>query len=199
MPKRTVTVEEVNTLKDFALSAAGIIKAKFLKLATFLATFFGPVAFVFFLVGAMIVADTIAGRWAAKHKARSQGLNTREEVTSRKTRKGMLDKMWTYLGLVVVIFIFDYYMLNAFLMYLAKGFPIEYVTTKLLGFVLVLMELDSIDEKYYRVKGIRIFDKIKIMVKRMRSIIINTSETVQEIKNPKTKKIKDAEDEEAEG
>ena len=136
-----------------------------LKLFWVIVLYFTPIHPLMMVIGIVIVLDTFFGRWAAKDKAKKEGKDVRLFVTSAKTRKGLVSKMITYQLAIILLFILDKYMLNDLLMYFIPSFPITYMVTKLVGVVLILVEFDSIDEKYYFVKGRRIktlfTDKIK--------------------------------------
>lgn len=129
--------------------------SKFLLIIT---TFFAPTFILMAIVGLAILLDTITGRWAAKHFARKEGKVVREEVTSKKTRLGTLSKVITYNLVVITVFLIDYAMINEVVL---NYLPFEYMITKLSVLFLCWMEFDSIDEKYYRVKGVTLKDKIR--------------------------------------
>jgi len=141
------------------------MKEFFIKALGAITIYLTPIHPLMFLLGCVILADTVAGRWAAKHIAKKEGKDVRLAVTSAKTRKGLVSKLITYQLAVVLLFILDKFILNDLLMYFIPTFPVAFMVTKIVGVVLILVELDSIDEKYYLVKGKRLktlfTDKVK--------------------------------------
>lgn len=135
-------------------------------------SYFSPIHLLMFLIGLGIIIDTYVGRWAARHKAIKNGWIVREYVSSKKTREGLVSKMITYNLVIISFFIMDKYMLNDLLMYFIPTFPIHFFITKAIGFIILLMEFDSIDEKYYNVKGVSLKEKIKDKLKDVKIAIL---------------------------
>ena len=160
-----------------------LIKTKLLIVLMSIYIFLAPIHILILLVGAFIILDTIAGRWAAKRIAIKNGKNVRLAVTSKKTRKGLLGKMLSYQIAVILLFIIDDYLLHDIIKYFWSDFPVDYIITKLAGFILILIEVDSMDEKYYMVTGKRFKEIIRKKIKSTRSIISSTKEIKDEIQN----------------
>jgi len=137
-----------------------------------LLSFFAPIHVLMLLIGAFILLDTLVGRWCAKKLAQKEGKDVRLEVTSRKTRVGFTSKVITYQTAIILLFIIDDYILNDLVRYFFTEFPIEYIITKAMGLILIAIEFDSIDEKYYLVKGVRIKDIIRKHIKSGKGLII---------------------------
>ena len=135
-------------------------------------SFFSPIHFVFALVGVGIVIDTYVGRWSAKHKALKNNWVVREYVSSKKTRFGLLSKMLAYQISIACLFVLDKYMLHDLFRYFFTDFPIDYVITKSMGVILLFVEFDSIDEKYYNVTGVSLRAKIKAKIEQFKIIIL---------------------------
>lgn len=178
-------VTYITILLGYCASLFAVIKTYFLKSLTLILAFFSPVAFVFLIVGMSIGLDTLFGRWAAKHHAIKQNIPVREYVTSKLTREGMLDKAWMYLGIIAFLFVFDAYVINKFVVYYLKNFPVEFAITKIVGLGLVAVEFDSIDEKYYNVKGIRLKDELKNKASFLKYIINEAREIIGKTKKEK--------------
>ncbi len=133
--------------------------------------FFTPIGWSLLLVGIAVVSDTLAGRWCARVLAKKQNKDVRREVTSKKTRIGFSAKTIIYLAIVLGFYTTDYYMIDKLIYWFIPKFPIPYIATKLLAFILVLIEADSIDEKIYKAKGVRVRKLISSKLRGLRSFI----------------------------
>ena len=119
--------------------------------------FFTPIYFMVFLVGMSTIIDTGFGVW----KAKSLG----EEVSSKLCRKGLVPKIKSYVTIVLLLFVADYYIVNEF----TKLFiDIEFVSTKLVSLVLIVIEVRSMDESFNKVKGYSFIDKLYTNVKSIK-------------------------------
>jgi len=143
-------------LTDLWTKVIGFGSAGLLSLSLYLSPIYPLMA----LVGAMILADTLTGRWAAKYVAIQEGKDVRLEVSSQKTRDGLLPKVFSYTSVVLIIYVLDRFMLTDLFTHFLPTFPVEYSATKCAGLILMWVEFDSIDENYYKVKGVRIKDII---------------------------------------
>ena len=127
--------------------------------------YFSPIHFLMGLIGLAIMLDTWMGRWAARHKAIKNGWVVREYVSSKKTRLGFSVKVLVYNLIILSVYGLDKFMMNDLFNYFVNDFPVQFVVSKSVGVVLFLMEVDSMDEKYYNVKGVslkgKMIDKIK--------------------------------------
>lgn len=158
-----------------------IIASKITKVSVAVLTFLAPVGFVFILIGFAIVLDTFAGRWAAKKIALRNGNDVRLTVTSKKTREGLVSKMITYQLAILSLYVIDYFVINKLISYYFPTFPIQYITTIFVGIILVWIEWDSIDEKYYLVTGKRINDLIKKRFKKSKTMIKGLAQFKEEM------------------
>jgi hypothetical protein len=110
-----------------------------------------------FLVGISTIIDTGFGIW----KAKSLG----EEVTSKLCRKGLVPKIKSYVLIVLLLFIADYYIVNEF----TKLFiSIEFVSTKLASLALIIIEVRSMDESFTKVKGYSFIAKLYSNIKSIK-------------------------------
>lgn len=176
------------TLTQTALTAKATTNAiytKFSKWFLVVLTYFSPINFVFVIIGSALVVDTIAGRWAAKHVARREGKDVRLEVTSKKTREGFVIKAITYNVMILSLYAIDKNILNAMVFYWFPQFPIDFIITKAFGFVIALIEYDSIDEKYYIVRGTRLKTQITDKVKGIKKTLISVFKFTKELKELK--------------
>lgn len=155
---------------------------KFWKLISTALLYLAPIHPLMLLLGLGAIIDTIMGRWAAKKIAQKEGKDVRLEVTSRKTRIGLVSKLITYQLVIISLFVLDGYLLNDLVTYFLPSFPITYAVTKLIGVILLLIEFDSIDEHIYKVKGIRFSKLIKNQIKRIKNIIMGLKNFKDKIK-----------------
>lgn len=119
--------------------------------------FFTPIYFMVFLVGMSTIIDTGFGVW----KAKSLG----EEVSSKICRKGLVPKIKSYVTIVLLLFVADFYIVNEF----TKLFiDIEFVSTKLVSLVLIVIEVRSMDESFQKVKGYSFIEKLYSNVKSIK-------------------------------
>jgi len=133
-----------------------IIKAKFFKLAYFVWLFLSPIHFILGLVGLAVMIDTWYGRKTAKLKAIREGKDPRIEVKSKITRERFSAKLFVYNTVIISCFVLDTQIFNDLVNYFMSSFPIKYAVTKSIGIIFMLIEADSIDENYYKNKGIRL-------------------------------------------
>lgn len=139
---------------------------------TALGAFFSPVAFLLLLVGIAIFFDTMTGRWCAHKMALQNGEDPRLAVTSKKTRKATGRKMLFYFGIVMSVYIMDIEIFNSFVLFWLKEPVFTFLTTKVAVIFLLWWEFDSIDEKYYKVHGVKIKDKMKQFADGIKSFIV---------------------------
>lgn len=119
--------------------------------------FFAPIAWMVFLVGLSTIIDTGFGVW----KAKSLG----EEVSSKLCRKGLVPKVKSYVIMVLLLYMADYYIINE----LTKLFiNVEFISTKLVSLVLIVIEVKSMDESFNKVKGYSFIDKLYKNVKTIK-------------------------------
>lgn len=130
-----------------------------------------PVYWIIILIGAFVIADTIAGRWAMKHEAIKKGLHPRELIKSQVTREGFLSKSASYMSIFFFAFILDHFFFNDLSTYFFEDFPINYTISIIIGIAICSFEFDSIDEKYYRVYGIGIVSKLKNRAKALKKFL----------------------------
>jgi hypothetical protein len=147
--------------KFIALGLSGLIS---------ISLYLSPIYPLVGLVLTTILADTLSGRWAARHIARLDGKDVRLEVSSRKTRDGLIPKILGYISVILFVYILDRFMLSDLVTHFFPAFPVEYSATKIGGLILMWIEFDSIDENYYKVKNVRIKDIISDKVKKLREL-----------------------------
>lgn len=158
-----------------------IIKANAFKLVSLSLLYLAPIQMMIIGVMLAIAFDTCMGRWAAKKIALREGKEPRLEVTSRKTRNGFISKAFTYIGSLIFIFIIDKSLFNDLLLFFIPNFPIKFFISKGFGVILILLELDSADEKIYRVKGVRLKEHIKTKIKDIKNFLFSAASFKKEI------------------
>jgi hypothetical protein len=121
--------------------------------------FFTPIMPMIFLVGLSTIVDTCFGVW----KARKLG----ERFSSKLCRKGLVPKVTSYTIMVFTLFCVDTYIVNEF----TKLFiSIDFVTTKLMAFSLIFIEVKSMDESFEAVKGYSFFNKILENIRSIKKV-----------------------------
>lgn len=125
------------------------MKEYIISFCKFITVFLAPISSLMMVVGIVIFADTYFGRWSA----RKSGV----EVTSKKTREGLVPKMVGYQLSIISMFLLDGYMLNEVII---NYIPFAYLATKATGSFLIWIEWSSINESYKKIYGYTINDKI---------------------------------------
>jgi hypothetical protein len=119
--------------------------------------FFAPIAWMVFLVGLSTIIDTGFGIWRAKHEG--------VKVSSKTCRKGLVPKVKSYVIMVLLLYMADYYIINE----LTKLFiSVEFISTKLVSLVLIIIEIKSMDESFNKVKGYSFIDKLYNNIKSIK-------------------------------
>jgi len=134
------------------------IQKSSLQLLAVVSTFFLPITGILFLIGFAIVIDTITGIW----KAKKLGI----PITSRKL-SAIISKLMLYEIAVILFYLIDRFILNDIIL---TFFSVPLMLTKILSLVLVSIEVISISENYKAVKGIDLWQAMKLLFARARDI-----------------------------
>ena len=134
------------------------IQKSSLQLLAVISTFFLPITGILFLIGFSIVIDTITGIW----KAKKLGI----PITSRKL-SAIISKLMLYEVAVILFYLIDRFILNDIIL---TFFSVPLMLTKILSLVLVSIEVISISENYKAVKGIDLWQAMKLLFARARDI-----------------------------
>jgi hypothetical protein len=134
------------------------IQKSSLQLLAVVSTFFLPITGILFLIGFAIVVDTITGIW----KAKKLGI----PITSRKL-SAIISKLMLYEVAVILFYLIDRFILNDIIL---TFFSVPLMLTKILSLVLVSIEVISISENYKAVKGIDLWQAMKLLFARARDI-----------------------------
>ena len=134
------------------------MKANWFKLLAVISTFLMPISGLLFLVGFVIVLDTITGIW--------KSLKNKVPVTSRGL-SAIASKMLLYQVTVIMFFMIDQFILNKIIL---QFFSVELMLTKVLSLILVSIEVMSINENYKAVKGLDLWQAMKNLFARAKDI-----------------------------
>jgi hypothetical protein len=134
------------------------MQANWVKLIAMLWAFLMPISGLLFLVGFVIVLDTITGVWKSyKHKVK---------ITSRGL-SAIISKMLLYEVTVVLFYMIDTFILNNIIL---QFFSVDLLLTKVLALILVSIEVMSINENYKAVKGLDLWQAMKNLFSRAKEI-----------------------------
>jgi hypothetical protein len=134
------------------------IRLSFTKLLAVVGAFFLPISGILFLVGFAIFLDTLTGLWKAK--------KLKIPITSRKL-SAVVSKLFLYEIAVIGFYLIDYFILNDIIM---KFFSVPLMLTKILALILVSIECISINENYFAIRQISIWDSMKSLFARAKEI-----------------------------
>lgn len=134
------------------------IRLSFTKLLAVVGAFFLPISGILFLVGFAIFVDTLTGIWKAKK------LNI--PITSRKL-SAIISKLFLYELAVIGFYLIDFWILNDIII---KFFSVPLMLTKILSLVLVSIEVMSINENYFAIRKISIWQGMKNLFSRAKEI-----------------------------
>ena len=134
------------------------IRLSFTKLLAVVGAFFLPISGILFLVGFAIFIDTLTGIWKAK--------KLKIPITSRKL-SAVISKLFLYELAVIGFYLIDFWILNDIV---KQFFSVELMLTKILSLVLVSIEVMSINENYFSIRQISIWQGMKSLFARAKEI-----------------------------
>lgn len=134
------------------------IRLSFTKLLAVVGAFFLPISGILFLVGFAIFVDTLTGIWKAK--------KLKIPITSRKL-SAIISKLFLYELAVIGFYLIDFWILNDIV---KQFFSVELMLTKILSLVLVSIEVMSINENYFSIRQISIWQGMKSLFARAKEI-----------------------------
>jgi hypothetical protein len=134
------------------------IQSKLLTLISICFAFFLPISGILIMIGVLISIDTITGIW----KANKLG----EKITSRKL-SSIISKLALYEITVIMFFLIDKFILNEIIL---TFFSVPFMLTKIVALVLSSIEVMSINENYKIVKGIDLWQSMKLLFARAKDI-----------------------------
>jgi len=145
-------IEKVQKMKDILLFNL----TTFLKVLT---VFFYPIQGIILLVAISTILDTFFGLWKAKK------LN--ENITSKKVRFGLVPKLVSYVGAIMLVYASDVFIINDLTMLMVE---VDYISTKVIALALISIEIKSIDESYKAVRGCSFIDKIMKLILKAKDV-----------------------------
>jgi hypothetical protein len=134
------------------------IQKSSLQLLAVVSAFFLPITGILFLIGFSILVDTITGIWKAK--------KLKIKITSRGL-SAIVSKLFLYEMAVILTYLIDKFILNDILL---QFFSVPLMLTKILSLVLCSIEVISINENIKAVKGIDLWQAMKLLFARARDI-----------------------------
>ena len=134
------------------------IRLSFTKLLAVVGAFFLPISGILFLVGFAIFIDTLTGIWKAK--------KLKIKITSRKL-SAVISKLFLYELAVIGFYLIDFWILNDIV---KQFFSVPLMLTKILSLVLVSIEVMSINENYFSIRQISIWQGMKSLFARAKEI-----------------------------
>jgi Bacteriophage holin family len=133
-----------------------LFKTHSILLIQLVCAFLLPIKILIFLVGFMIVLDTITGIWKARKR--------KEKITSHKLSQ-IISKMVLYNVGVISVFVLDKFLLGEFVLIFTS---IEFFITKLVAIFFCTIELLSINENIKIIYGLNFWEIFKKLVKRVK-------------------------------
>jgi hypothetical protein len=134
------------------------IQSELLTLISICFAFFLPISGILIMIGVLISIDTITGIW----KANKLG----DKITSRKL-SSIISKLALYEITVIMFFLIDKFILNEIIL---TFFSVPFMLTKIVALVLSSIEVMSINENYKIVKGIDLWQSMKLLFARAKDI-----------------------------
>ena len=110
------------------------------------------------MIGILIAIDTFTGIWKAKKIG--------DKITSRKL-SAIISKLLLYEVTVIMFFLIDQFILNDIILIF---FSVPFMLTKIVALVLSSIEVMSINENYKVVKGIDLWQSMKLLFARAKDI-----------------------------
>ena len=134
------------------------IQSELLTLISICFAFFLPISGILIMIGVLISIDTITGIWKAKKLG--------DKITSRKL-SAIISKLALYEITVIMFFLIDKFILNDIIL---TFFSVPFMLTKVVALVLASIEVMSINENYKIVKGIDLWQSMKLLFARAKDI-----------------------------
>ena len=125
--------------------------------------FFTPIKGIVVLIMLSVVIDTAFGIWKVKV------LNDPDDpFNSRKMRFGFVRKTVVYLLFIGLVFITDVFILNDLVKYILSNLEINYLCTRIGALILIGIEMKSMDESWFKVKGWSFIERAGGILRRIK-------------------------------
>ena len=136
----TLTLKQ--EMREITSNLLGVLRDNLLILASFIASIFSPALPMVVSVILFILLDTFTGLMKARY--------VKEKRNSNSMKRGLLPKVIIYTLCILVVFISDRYVLNAFVKHY---FGFDFLITKVISLILIFVEIWSIDENFEAIFG----------------------------------------------
>lgn len=136
----TLTLKQ--EMREMTSNLLGVLRDNLLILASFVASIFSPALPMVVSVILFILLDTFTGLMKARY--------VKEKRNSNSMKRGLLPKVIIYTLCILVVFIADRYVLNAFVKHY---FGFDFLITKVISLILIFVEIWSIDENFEAIFG----------------------------------------------
>ena len=136
----TLTLKQ--EMREMTSNLLGVLRDNLLILASFIASIFSPALPMVVSVILFILLDTFTGLMKARY--------VKEKRNSNSMKRGLLPKVIIYTLCILVVFIADRYVLNAFVKHY---FGFDFLITKVISLILIFVEIWSIDENFEAIFG----------------------------------------------
>ena len=134
------------------------IQQELLTLISICFAFFIPISGILIMIGVLICIDTFTGIWKAN--------KLEDKITSRKL-SAIISKLALYEVTIIMFFLIDQFILNDIIL---TFFSVPFMLTKIVALVLASIEVMSINENYKVVKGIDLWQSMKLLFARAKDI-----------------------------
>ena len=134
------------------------IQSELLTLISICLAFFIPISGILIMIGVLIIIDTFTGIWKAN--------KLEDKITSRKL-SAIISKLALYEITVIMFFLIDRFILNDIIL---TFFSVPFMLTIVVALVLASIEVMSINENYKVVKGIDLWQSMKLLFARAKDI-----------------------------
>jgi hypothetical protein len=121
--------------------------------------FFAPITGMIVLVALSTLIDTSFGVWKV-HKLK-------EGFSSKNFRFGLVPKLVSYVGAVMLVYASDYIIINELTKMVVS---VEFLSTKLISLTLISIEVKSMDESFLKVKGWSFLKKFTSLIMKAKNI-----------------------------
>ncbi len=121
--------------------------------------FFAPIKGIILVVALSTIIDTGFGIWKAK--------NLGEKLSSKAFRTGLVPKLLSYVGAVMMIYGSDFFIINSLISNLVD---VEFMATKVIALTLIINEAKSIDESFEAVKGYSMIAKMLEIINNIKKV-----------------------------
>lgn len=121
--------------------------------------FFAPIKGIILVVALSTIIDTGFGIWKAK--------NLGEKLSSKAFRSGLVPKLLSYVGSVMMIYGSDVFIINSLV---SNVVDVEFMATKVIALTLIINEAKSIDESFEAVKGYSMIAKMLEIINNLKEV-----------------------------